>query len=44
MGRCKGEEEEIVMSVYKLAEQEQTLGTNPRIKILDTIIDVIDVN
>ena len=29
---------------YKLAEQEQILGKNPRIKILNTIIDVIDMN
>lgn len=31
------------MPNYKLAEQEQILGSNPRIRILDTTIDVLDV-
>lgn len=31
------------MQNYKLAEQEQILGSNPRIKILETTIDVLDV-
>lgn len=32
------------MSGYKLASQEQILGTNPRIRILDIFIDVLSVN
>jgi N-acetylglucosaminyldiphosphoundecaprenol N-acetyl-beta-D-mannosaminyltransferase len=31
------------MAEYKLAEQEQVLGINPRITILNTTIDVLDV-
>ncbi len=32
------------MSNYKPAQQEAVLGVNPRIEILDTIIDVLDMN
>lgn len=42
--RAEEHYKELNMPSYKLAQQEQILGSNPRIMILNTIIDVLDIN